>query len=1479
MMKNALILLLLISGMLCRAQQGMIQTVAGNGIAGFSGDGGAATAASFNAPNILAVDANNNIYIGDGLNYRVRKLTTDGMITTIAGNGVRGRSGDGGLATDASLGTIGGLAVDHSGNLLITDLDSGFIRKVTAAGVITTIAGTGYASIFDDPIGLPATVAPLDPLGAIAVGRYGEIFVEDASAAARLVIDTTGFVVYPDVFPSSVTGLAVDAMGNQYFEQVVDGFISKSLPFGDLQLVTSHSSDCWDYSWPYPMTFLTDTEMATSVCFNVNQDGVWGISADDFGNLYLASTTTTPGPGCVLEIDGSGRMFTVAGRDSTGFSGDGGPASRAVFNNLWNVCADHLGNLYVADAGNNRIRKINALPSLCIGDTTRLQYVAYPGGVWKSGNTSVATIDSVSGLVTGIAQGRCTITYIVDSATIFLSQVQIKEPPQPIAGIDTILCTSAFVSGSVQLHDSALNGVWSCSTPSIAEIEPTTGQITSFSSGYDTFYYRNGCGTPVSYATHVIAAAVPHFTITQPDCSNNLSYHFSSAAIVDTPTGAPHFWWTFGDSAWDTGTIVNHTFPFDGGYTVTLYDSISGNFQCVTSSSSTMYLYPSIITDSFRVSDTTICVGHSVEFIGPMAFRWLDPPVNFSNYQWRFGDGSTLSSTSTSCSHIYHLPGDFADTLIITTATGCYDTIYYGKNAGSTASQFIHVGGGIKDSLKAIYSGSCAPLSVTFIDDTHDVFPVIKRSITYGTLRQNFYVTDTTLTFPMGSYPFHFSDSDMRGCTTSQTFNIAVYPVIGPDTVLCADSLCVGDTIVLALGHAATGLWSVSDTSLAHLSGLTQILTTTDSGLLHVYFSASNLCDTVVSSKVVQIKAPPTNCFLTGDSVLCTGSSITLSGFPTGGTWSCSVPSVASIADGIITAISAGNTVVSFTQTNICGSVSSTKPVSVMPLAFAGVLFGADSVCIETSNSYLTSSSAPGIWTLSETSIASINDSTGNLYALSSGTDTIRFTTWNRCDTSVATKIVHILQPPIVPVVISPALVCMGVPFHVDDSLAGGAWFTDGMVLGNTDDTITGISAGTGMLTYTVTNMCGPTSTTLNIAVDSVPHVLVTGTHNFVCIGGGMILDTLAGAPTGGSWSSQDSNIVSVSATGIVQGMQVDSANIVYQFSNVCGIFGDTFRVAVIPFPSVINIAGPDFLCVGTHITLTDTTGLWINSWSQFGGQVSDSGTSSLYVLGLSAGTDVLTYSATNVCGTSSTEKVLTIYPAVLPGPITGPTMVCVDSIAVLSDSVSGSWLVANGNATVNSGNVRGVTAGLDTIYFTTTDACMQATTVQTIISVEAQPTPIISRTGSILSSTGGYYAYQWYYNGTLIPGATNDFYVIYPSDTGVYEESVISYAGCSGSGFYYFHGLGVTNTPQPPEYIRVFPNPGSGEFMVEVPIKSGRVSYRVSNIAGIVLIAQDAELLDRRFTIRLDDLANGTYILEVMQAGVFYKQVVVVLK
>ncbi|MFD0352401.1 RICIN domain-containing protein [Streptomyces sp. NPDC127110] len=279
---------------------GRISTVAGNGAAGFKGDGGPAAASQLNCPREIAVDGADNLYIVDANNHRVRKVATDGTISTVAGNGAAGFAGDGGPATAARLNLPLGVAADRAGNLYIAEYHNNRVRKVTVDGVISTIAGNGTGGFKGD--GGPAVAAQLNhPYSvAVAVDGTGDLYIADAdnNRIRKVVADGT---------ISTVAGTGVAGFGG-------DGG-----PAASAQL-----------SFPV------------------------GLAVDSTGALLVTDYRNNR----VRKITTDGRIGTVAGNGTAGFGGDDGPPATARLNCPYAVAVDCVDTLYIADHANDRIRRI-----------------------------------------------------------------------------------------------------------------------------------------------------------------------------------------------------------------------------------------------------------------------------------------------------------------------------------------------------------------------------------------------------------------------------------------------------------------------------------------------------------------------------------------------------------------------------------------------------------------------------------------------------------------------------------------------------------------------------------------------------------------------------------------------------------------------------------------------------------------------------------------------------------------------------------------------------------------------------------------------------------------------------------------------------------------------------------------------------------------------------------------------------------------
>ncbi|MBW1697204.1 MAG: hypothetical protein JRH18_02790 [Deltaproteobacteria bacterium] len=278
---------------------GIITTVTGTGSQVDGGDSGPAVDASLDKPNSVSVDTQGNLYIADTNNHSIRKVDTAGIITTVAGNGAAGFSGDGGPATDAELKTPRDVYVDASGNIYIADTENNRIRKVDTSGIITTVAGNGASGFSGD--GGPATDARLNKPNSVCMDADGNLYIADALNHRIRKVDTTGMI-------STVAGNGAS------------GFSGDGGPAANAQLD--------------------------------KPKGVW---VDEQGNIYIVDTENHR----IRMVDSSGIINTVAGNGVSGYSGDGGPATEAALQKPLGIYVDASGNIYFADTLNSRIRMVD----------------------------------------------------------------------------------------------------------------------------------------------------------------------------------------------------------------------------------------------------------------------------------------------------------------------------------------------------------------------------------------------------------------------------------------------------------------------------------------------------------------------------------------------------------------------------------------------------------------------------------------------------------------------------------------------------------------------------------------------------------------------------------------------------------------------------------------------------------------------------------------------------------------------------------------------------------------------------------------------------------------------------------------------------------------------------------------------------------------------------------------------------------------
>jgi sugar lactone lactonase YvrE len=477
------------------AQSGVITTVAGIGTSGFNGDGGPAISAQLNKPYAAAVDTAGNLFIADYGGNRVRKVTPNGIITTVAGNGTQDFGGDGGPATSAQLSWPSGVAVDTAGNLFIADFGNVRVRKVTPSGIITTVAGIGpawYGTSGFGGDGGPATSAQLDNPHGVALDSAGNLFIADQGNNRVRKVTPNGIITTVagngtqdfggDGGPATSaqlfwpSGVAVDTAGNLFIADYGNQRVRKVTPGGVISTVAGIGS----------YGFSGDGRAATAAqLYNPS-----GVALDSAGNLFIADY----GGNRVRKVTPGGVISTVAGIGSYGFSGDGGWATAAQLYNPSGVAVDSAGNLFIADYGNNRLRKV----ALVAAGPAFFPQVAVGGGCSTLFTVTNTGLTGASGnIILTDQQGNPFVVNggLTDSFGTIL-------PPYPGSSFPI----TVPVGGSVFLSATALNA-GDATKAGWARLESTGGSLTAVATyeyvvgGHMQYMVGVLQGQPLQYAT------------------------------------------------------------------------------------------------------------------------------------------------------------------------------------------------------------------------------------------------------------------------------------------------------------------------------------------------------------------------------------------------------------------------------------------------------------------------------------------------------------------------------------------------------------------------------------------------------------------------------------------------------------------------------------------------------------------------------------------------------------------------------------------------------------------------------------------------------------------------------------------------------------------------------------------------------------------------------------------------------------------
>ncbi|MBX2906592.1 MAG: Ig-like domain-containing protein [Taibaiella sp.] len=928
----------------------------------------------------------------------------------------------------------------------------------------------------------------------------------------------------------------------------------------------------------------------------------------------------------------------------------------------------------------------------CVGLTSTLSH-ASGGGTWSSTNTSIATVNPSTGVVTAVAAGATLITYQV-SATCLVTQ-SFTSNPVPAAITGTAL---ACVGTTTTLADATPEGTWSSSSTGVAGANSVTGVVTGIGAGNANISYilPSGCYAIQEVTINAAPSAITGTLAICDGASTTLSCTPGGGTWASGNTGVATINATTGDVTTvtsGTSTIsytntsgcistavltvgampaaISGTLTLCNGSTTTLTNSTGGGTWTSSNGAVATVGSSSGVVTGTGVGNSTISYNHSGGCVvtavvtvdagvSPITGS-LSICVGGSSTLADVDGGGTWTSSNTSVATVGSATG-------VVTGTGAGNaTISYNTGSSCYATAVVSVA-----AAPAAITGSgnvCLGQTITLSHvDGGGTWSSSNPAV--GTVNS---ATGVVGGVTVGATTITYTPS--AGCFTTKYINVLALPAAISGSL----SICEGGYTTLT-SSAFPGTWSSSTPSVATIGSATGIITGVAAGNTTVTFTlnSSGCYNTAVAT------VNPLPAVISGGNI-CLGSTVTYTNATGGGTWSSSNSSVASIgsATGTATGVATGGATIYYTLSTGC---LRSKAVTVNPLP--AYTSGTLTYC-PSGTATLTNSTGGGAWT--SDNVAATISGAGLVTATTPGTSLISYTLGTGCArTSVVTVNAALAANT------GNASICVGGTTTLANATGGGTWsssVTANATVSSSTGVVTGVAAGTSNISYIISSAAGCNSVT-QVTVNAAP-ASITGTLS-VCVGA---TTTLSHPVGGGTWSTTNTSIATVGSTdGIVTGVASGYATMTYVLSPGCYKTG-VVTVKALPYA----ITGTTSLCTGTGSTLycSPAYGTWSSSAPATANINSSSGAITPYA----AGTATITYTGTNGCRRTTDVTVNTS-----PAAITGASTVAVGGNTTLSNSTpSGTWTSTNtAKATVGAadGIVNGVSTGSSYIVYTIANGC-----------------------------------------------------------------------------------------------------------------------------------------------------------------------------
>ena len=751
--------------------------------------------------------------------------------------------------------------------------------------------------------------------------------------------------------------------------------------------------------------------------------------------------------------------------------------------------------------------------SICIADMTTLSCTP-PGGTWSSSSPTIASVGATTGIVMGNSAGVATITY--SAGAMGFATVDVTVNPQPATiGCPTSGC-NVCLGGMITVTDATPGGLWSSANPAIADIGSATGDVTGMSLGTTLITYMMPTGCFVTSPMTVIPNPSAITATSNPICVGE-----TSTLNATPPIGTPPGTWISSNPTIGSVSAGGIVTGVSGGVVTITYMVPTGCYTTID-----ITVNPTPVLSCGSAGMCMVCTGDSITISASV------PGGVWTSGTPGVGTVGSMSGVVTGVS-------GGVTTITYTLPTGCSATAVITVNPAPT--MFCVTGG-------CTFCAGGPGCSIGLSGSQLGVMYQLNGPT--GPIGGPVAGTGSPLSFGLQIIPGTYSVTaydPFTGCRNTTTCNTTI--IVNPVPVISGIGstgarVCIGNTLSLTATPAG-GTWSSANTTIATV-GSTGIVTGINSGITTISYTLAGCTATVVLT-VDPIPA------IFGTLTVCVGNTTPLSATPSGGTWTSSPTSIATITGtGVVTGGSPGTATVTYTSPAGC---INTVIVTVNPLP---TISGTTTICVSSTGT-LTGSPTGGTWSSSNPSIATVNPSTGTVTGIAAGTAVITYTLPTGCFKAVSVNIITAPAP------ISCASsgtsicqVCVLGTMTMTNATPGGVWSSSNpsvATIGSSSGIVTGISAGTTIITYSLGGGCFTTAT---LTVNPLPSI--TG-PNTVCAG---FTITLSGSPSGGTWSTSGPVATVGVTTGVVSGLIAGVANITYTLPTGCAT---SYNVTVNPMP------------------------------------------------------------------------------------------------------------------------------------------------------------------------------------------------------------------------------------------------------------------------------------------------------------------------